>query len=112
MKDLLVLRLSALGDVIHTIPAVMAIRNAVPAWRISWAVEAPYRELIEIVTGADAIPVRMKGWVRHPIASRMAAREALSALIVRVSGSQPEHSLGPLVTDSVFVETVQGGIGA
>ncbi len=80
MKDLLVLRLSALGDVIHTIPAVMAVRDAIPAWRVAWAVEEPYRELVEIVTGAEAIPVRMRRWGRHPIASRSRASEAFSAM--------------------------------
>ena len=57
---LLALRLSALGDVIHTIPAVMALREAGAA--VSWVVEAPYAEMVELVTGATAIPVSMKKW--------------------------------------------------
>lgn len=60
MNDLLVLRLSALGDVIHTIPAVAGLRNAHPHARIRWVVEAPYRELVEIVAGVEAVPVRLK----------------------------------------------------
>ncbi|HYH06791.1 MAG TPA: glycosyltransferase family 9 protein [Thermoanaerobaculia bacterium] len=60
MKDVLVLRLSALGDVIHTIPAVAGLRNAHPHARIRWVVEAPYRELVEIVAGVEAVPVRLK----------------------------------------------------
>ncbi len=63
MKRVLVLRLSALGDVIHTIPAVAALREEA---RVQWVVEAPYRELVEIVAGVEAIPVRMKQWVRSP----------------------------------------------
>jgi heptosyltransferase I len=59
----LVLRLSALGDVIHTIPAVTALRAAHE--RIEWVVEAPYAELVEIVAGVRAIPVRMKKWARE-----------------------------------------------
>ncbi|HYI10979.1 MAG TPA: lipopolysaccharide heptosyltransferase I [Thermoanaerobaculia bacterium] len=66
MKRLLVLRLSALGDVIHTIPAVTALREANPGAQISWVVEAPYRELVEIVAGVEAIPVRMKRWSQEP----------------------------------------------
>lgn len=60
---LLVLRLSALGDVIHTIPAVLALRESA---EITWVVEAPYAELVEIVGGVKTIPVRMKRWIRDP----------------------------------------------
>lgn len=67
---LLVLRLSALGDVIHTIPAVCALKSALPETRISWVVESPYRELVELVAGVEAIPVRMKKWGGNLRASR------------------------------------------
>lgn len=80
MKRLLVLRLSALGDVIHTIPAVVALREAHPDTKISWVVEAPYRELVEIGAGVEAIPVRMKKWGRSLIASRGEMRDALRAM--------------------------------
>jgi lipopolysaccharide heptosyltransferase I len=71
MTRLLVLRLSALGDVIHTIPAVVSLKDAA---EITWIVEAPYRELVEIVAGVPAIPVRMKQWPREPRAARDAMR--------------------------------------
>lgn len=63
-SSLLILRLSALGDVIHTIPAVAALRATNP--NIAWVVEAPYAELVEIVAGVRAIPVRMKRWASEP----------------------------------------------
>jgi heptosyltransferase-1 len=66
MNRLLVLRLSALGDVIHTIPAVLSLK---PAADITWVVEAPYRELVELVAGVKTIPVRMKKWKREPRAA-------------------------------------------
>lgn len=80
MKRLLVLRLSALGDVIHTIPAVVALREANPETRISWVVEAAYRELVETVAGVETIPVRMKKWGRSLLASRDEMRVALRAM--------------------------------
>src|SRR5579864_3339941 len=58
-SKLLVIRLSAFGDVIHTIPAVVALRDR---WQIEWAVEAPYRELVEIVARVRAIPLSLKKW--------------------------------------------------
>src|SRR6185436_9715292 len=60
---LLILRLSALGDVIHTIPAVVSLKEE---HDVTWVVEAPYRELVEIVAGVTTIPVRMKTWLREP----------------------------------------------
>ncbi len=76
MKRILVLRLSALGDVIHTIPAVTALRDA----HVSWVVEAPYAELVEIVAGVEVIPVRMKTWGRSLIASRGEIHDALGKM--------------------------------
>jgi heptosyltransferase-1 len=64
----LVLRLSALGDVIHTIPAVVALRER--GEELTWVVEAPYRELVEIVAGVRTIPVSLKRWGREPLAHR------------------------------------------
>ena len=66
MTRLLVLRLSALGDVIHTIPAVVSLRDAA---QIAWVVEAPYRELVELVAGVETIPVRMKKEPRTALAA-------------------------------------------
>ena len=63
MTRLLVLRLSALGDVIHTMPAVLSLKEHA---EITWVVEAPYAELVEIVAGVKTIPVRMKKWMRDP----------------------------------------------
>lgn len=71
MTRLLVLRLSALGDVIHTIPAVMSLKRVTDD--ITWVVEAPYRELVELVAGVKTIPVRMKKWTREP-------RQAIDAI--------------------------------
>jgi heptosyltransferase-1 len=71
MTRLLVLRLSALGDVIHTIPAVVSLRDTA---EITWVVEAPYRELVEVVAGVQTIPVRMKKWTREPRAAQAAIR--------------------------------------
>jgi heptosyltransferase-1 len=60
---LLVLRLSALGDVIHTLPAVIALRRSFPDRRIGWVVEAPYRDLVRLVAPVDEVFVtRTRAW--------------------------------------------------
>jgi lipopolysaccharide heptosyltransferase I len=67
MSRLLAIRLSALGDVVHTIPAVVALREH---HDVSWVVEAPYRELVELVAGVKVIPVTLRKWRTLPDARR------------------------------------------
>ncbi len=80
VQRLLVIRLSALGDVIHTIPAVVALKRALPDTEIAWVVEKPYAELVERVAGVRAIPVSMKRWGRELVASRSDIARTIRAL--------------------------------
>jgi len=97
-SSLLVVRLSAFGDVIHTIPAVAALRDALPQIEIAWAVEPAYAELVELVAGVKAIRVSLKKWsparIREAVKSVRGYDDAIdfqglikSALIARVSGA-------------------------
>jgi len=45
-ESVLVVRLGAMGDIIHTLPAVAALRNAWPATLIGWVVEQRWMELL------------------------------------------------------------------
>lgn len=46
-RKILVLRLSAVGDVIRTLPAVKAVKKYFPSASITWMVEEPSKDLIE-----------------------------------------------------------------
>ncbi|MGE0406698.1 MAG: glycosyltransferase family 9 protein [Candidatus Korobacteraceae bacterium] len=46
MKRILIVRLSAMGDVLHAMPAVIALRRAFPAANIGWVVERRWRPLL------------------------------------------------------------------
>lgn len=48
-------RLSALGDLIHTIPVVAALRRSFPDAQIDWLVEERFRELVELVPVVDRV---------------------------------------------------------
>jgi heptosyltransferase-1 len=43
---LLVVRLGAMGDILHALPAVTALRQTHPAWVIDWVVEPRWRALL------------------------------------------------------------------
>jgi len=49
MSRILIVRLGSLGDLVHTLPAVAAIRRANPEARIDWLVDSPHREFLELV---------------------------------------------------------------
>lgn len=54
----LIVRLGALGDIVHAIPAAAAIRAEFPESRIDWLVDPRYVSLIQMVTAVShAIPV-------------------------------------------------------
>jgi heptosyltransferase-1 len=57
-QKFLIVRLSSLGDLVHTIPAVAALRATFPSARIDWLVDRRWCPLIELVTCIDrAIPL-------------------------------------------------------
>ncbi len=58
MTRFLIVRLGALGDVVHAIPVAAALRRAFPAARIDWLVSAKHGEILDLVTVIDRpIPV-------------------------------------------------------
>jgi lipopolysaccharide heptosyltransferase I len=53
VKRLLIVRLGALGDVVHAIPVAAALRHAFPDARIDWLVSAKHREILDLVPAID-----------------------------------------------------------
>lgn len=51
--NFLIVRLGALGDIVHAMPAAAALRAAFPDGRIDWLVEAKHRALVDLVTVID-----------------------------------------------------------
>jgi heptosyltransferase-1 len=49
---LLVVRLGAMGDILHALPAVTALRQTHPGWVIDWVVEPRWRALLAAEDGA------------------------------------------------------------
>ena len=47
---LLVVRLGAMGDILHALPAVTALRLAHPSWQIGWVVEPRWQALLSAGT--------------------------------------------------------------
>ena len=60
-RNILIIRLSSLGDIIHTIPAFAALRRGFPGAKISWAVAPPGKPILECLPGLDEILVIKRG---------------------------------------------------
>lgn len=53
MNRILIVRLSALGDIVHALPVLAALRRAWPAARIDWIVEGAYAPILSLAEGLD-----------------------------------------------------------
>lgn len=83
-KRILIVRLGAIGDVVHTLPALAALRHAMPEARISWAVErgGAANLLRDNPCLDDLIELDLRGWRKSLInaETRAAIREAITHL--------------------------------
>jgi lipopolysaccharide heptosyltransferase I len=84
-SSLLVVRLSAFGDVIHTIPAVVALRDH---FDISWVVRPAYRELVEIVAKVRAVRPELRAIRTFPDFAVDFQGLMKSAVLARISGAK------------------------
>jgi heptosyltransferase I len=64
--NILIIKLSAIGDVIHTLPALNAIRTAHPSAHITWLIEEAAAALIVGHPALDRVIIsRRKSWIRE-----------------------------------------------
>ena len=63
MPDILFIKTSSLGDVIHHMPALTEARAAHPAARFTWLVEEAFAPLVRLHPAVDAVvPVAWRRW--------------------------------------------------
>ncbi len=64
---ILIVRLGALGDIIHAVPAAAALRARFPDAQIDWLIDAKHQGILELVTVIDrAVPLESptpRGWI-------------------------------------------------
>ena len=96
----LIVRLGALGDIVHAVPAAAALRRAYPDARIDWVVDARHASFAELVTCIDrVVPLEkptLGAWIQLVRALRPARYDVAldfqglmkSAVIARASGAQ------------------------
>ncbi len=72
---ILVIRLGAMGDVIHTLPAAASLKHSFPGCRLAWVIEPKWRVLLDANPFVDEIIE----FDRRSLASILSTRGALRA---------------------------------
>lgn len=63
MPNILLIKTSSLGDVVHNLPVVSDIRARFPRARVDWVVEEAYRDIVGMHPGVHrAIAVALRRW--------------------------------------------------
>ena len=63
--NILIVKLSAIGDVIHTLPSLAALRRLYPDAHITWVVEEAAADLVKNHPYLDAVLIsRRKSWIK------------------------------------------------
>jgi heptosyltransferase-1 len=65
MRDLLFIKTSSLGDVIHHMPALTEARAWRPELDVAWMVEENLAPLVALHPGVEVIPVALRRWRRQ-----------------------------------------------
>jgi lipopolysaccharide heptosyltransferase I len=63
---ILIVRLSAIGDVIHGVPVLAALRAALPQSFLGWVVEGRAGDLLDGHPALDALVRVPRGWLKSP----------------------------------------------
>src|SRR5205085_10280968 len=91
MSDILFIKTSSLGDVIHHMPAVSDARRHRPQARIGWVVEEAFAPLVALNRAVDeVIPVASRRWRRAPFTPQT-WREA--GAFARAMRAQPHETV-------------------
>ena len=91
---IVLVRLSALGDIVHSWPLAEALRAALPRAHLTWIVEESLRTLVKGHPAVSAVlTVASKRWRRRPLSAR--TRMEIGSLRTRFSELQPDVALDP-----------------
>ena len=85
--EILIVKLSSLGDLFHALPAVHALRSGLNASRVDWVTQPEYVELVNCFKDVDdIIPFPRKGFARQFPAFRRKLRTRKYDYVVDMQG--------------------------
>jgi heptosyltransferase I len=109
MAEILFIKTSSLGDVVHHMPAVTDARRHLPDARMAWVVEEDYAPLARLHPAIDdVIPVATRRWRKHPLASATWSEIGRFSSIVRVHAFDAAIDSQGLLRTAVISRVVRG----
>jgi len=109
--NILIVKLSAIGDVIHTLPALNALRSRYPGARITWLVEEAAAGLVQGHAALDRVIVsRRKRWIRNLRQRRFRELREIRRFLRRLRDTRYDLVLDfqALLKSGVLVALVRG----
>lgn len=80
---ILILRIGAMGDVLHALPAVAALRSALPAAHLGWAIDPRWLPLLQDSRGHSPVPEPRLIDTFHAVDTKLWKQQPLSAATAR-----------------------------
>jgi heptosyltransferase-1 len=112
---ILIVRIGAMGDVLHALPAVAALRVAQPDVTIEWLVDDRWLPLLNDLTRSGpivstAFPIRIRNWKAAPLSpatirdflSYRSLRKTHYDLVLDMQGTLRSAALGRLAATGAF----------
>lgn len=106
-QRILLIKPSSLGDIVHTLPVVAALKQQWPAAHLTWCVKRQWAEVVERVEGVDRVwPIdfTLRGWA----GSVPALRRQRFDLVLDLQGLLRSAALGWLTGCSTRVGFANG----
>jgi heptosyltransferase I len=96
VKRILIVRMSALGDIVHALPVLAALRDAHPALEIDWLADRKYAGVLAHVDGISLVVVGRPGLSKAVVTMRARRYDVAidlqgllkSAAMARLSGAE------------------------
>ena len=109
MTDILFIKTSSLGDVVHHMPALTEARAALPAAHIAWLVEEAFAPLVALHPAVDTIvPVAWRRWRKSLIAPATFREIAASWCAIREPRYDTVIDTQGLVRTGVMARVARG----
>lgn len=68
MTKILIIRLSSLGDIVHTFPMVQDIKKNIPNCQIDWLVDQNFTKLVKLNSNMDnVIEIPLRSWKKNKL---------------------------------------------
>ena len=103
-RSIVIVKLSAIGDVLHGVPVAVAARRAFPDARIGWVVEGRAADVLAGHPAIDHLFRMPRGWLKSP-AEVLALRRQLRAFAAEIAGlsaalmAAAHHGIEPAARD-------------